>query len=214
MSETLALHPSDPKPSQSAAPATTQPYPAVLEQFDRAFDDFVGLMNDKCSPLAESMHEAAIDLYKQMDHHTKADQYHLGHHECDASDLALDLLKVQSHQEPLWTKLREDAHALRLQVDAAFEKLQDADKAVVEACAYEGPHAAWGGFATPEMEVIRHYHSKKLRHNMNEAKFRYNEVCGYPDGWLTRVDAIHKRVLDETQALIDKVTKKEHHHFL
>ena len=210
MTETLALHPNNPSTA-----ATTTTHPAVLDQFDQAFGAFMGFMNDDYSPLAESMHKAAIDLYKQLSHHGKADQYRVGTtHEMDATDLAQDLLQVQSHQEPLWQKLQEDAHRLRQQVDAMYQKLQEADKAVVDACAYEGPHASWGGFATPEMQVIRHSHSKKLRHNMHEAKLKYDEVCGYPDGWLTRVDAIHDRTLHEAEAVIDGTNKKEqgHHH--
>ena len=214
MTETLALHPNNP----SSNAATTTTHPAVLDQFDQAFGEFMGLMNDDYSPLAESMHQAAIDLYKQVSHHCKADEYRVGTHEMDATDLANDLLQVQSRQEPLWTKLQKDAQSLRQKVDAVYHKLQEADKVVVEACAYafEGPHASWGGSATPEMQVIRHYHSKKLRHNMDDAKLKYDEVCGYPDGWLTRVDAIHKRVLHETEAVIDNTARKElgHHLFL
>jgi hypothetical protein len=217
MSDALAMHPTPPATSQSTTTPQEAPRPAVLTKADTAFDEFMGLMNDDYAPLAKSMHEAAIKLYKQVSHHWSADKHYVGLHQWDAADVAQDLLKVQSHQEPLWKKLLQDAHELRNKIEASYQNLQDAEAAMLEACAYKGSHAAWGGFATPEMETIRHYHAHKFKYSMHDAKGKYEEACGFPDGWLTRIDAIHKRVLKETEALMETTAKKEkaqHHHFL
>jgi hypothetical protein len=211
MAETLAPHSNPTGDSTSAADPVSKHHPAVLDQAEKAFNEFMGLMNDEYSPLASSLHETGKKLYEQVSHHWSADKHHVGLHQWDAADVATDLLRLQSEQEPRWAKLQQESQELRDKVDAAYKKLQDAEAAVIAACAYKGSsHAPRGGFVTSEVDLIRHYHDKKLRHNMQEAKNKHDEVCGVPNGLLTRIDAIHKRVLSETEALIDRTAKKEH----
>lgn len=204
----LTLNPHAPGASPTA-PVDIGLKPVVLKEADQALDEFAKAMKDDFSPLASSMHDAAKKLYSQVSRHWTEDKRHLAMHEWDSSDLIKDLLVLQNKQEPLWEKLLTDAHELQTRVDRAFEKVQKADKAVVAACAYKGPRSSWGGFATPEMEVIRRYHAKKLSHNMHDLKIKYDDICGYPDGSLTRIKALHRRALEETQMLIDKTAKKE-----
>lgn len=214
MGETLALHPQTPAGTGTTGQARAeQPRPAVVADMEGALAEFKRVMTEYL-PMAFAMHEAAKKLYKEMGRHWSADKRHVASNEMHAAGLAQDLLGLQAKQEPLWATLEKDANALRERVDRAYKLVQDADAAVLRACAYKGTNAAWGGFTTPEMEAVRHFHSKKLRTDVHEAKVTYEEVCGFPDGLLTRIGTIQKRVLKETEALIESTAKKEHnkHH--
>ena len=119
--------------------------PAILDQADLGLSDFQQFL-EACWPLVESLHARAKE---QSTGFTKF------------RDSKIHLDEVNNHIGEL-TRLVLEAHLMRLRMAARRQPVVEMERNVKSAQGVSGPNAAWGGFPTPEMELVRQVYEKQL----------------------------------------------------
>ena len=119
--------------------------PVILDQADAELSDFQQFL-EACLPEAEHLQVRAME---QSTGFTKF------------RDSRIDLDEINNHVGEL-TRLVLEAHMMRLKVAARRQPIADLERKVQSARGYGGPNAAWGGFPTPEMELVRQVYEKQL----------------------------------------------------
>lgn len=191
-------------------PAHPSNRPVVLEDAARVLHNYKKLV-EKEYPNISSVYEGAKDLWEQVKLHWTKGKQQVLKGGWSADDFDADMLDLFKRQEVLWERLLDAAAELLVKVETSYEKVQLIETSVKHERG-EGVHVAWMGLPTKEQDLIRKEYHHKLRFSFKEAATEHDNLCGYPDGLLTRVRLLRERADRETSDLHVWLKKKEHHH--
>jgi hypothetical protein len=117
-----------------------------------------------------------------------------------------ELEKLRKKQQPVWDKLLKQAD----EIAAILEKpAADVNASAEKVKASIGPHPLQKYVGRPaptkqEAEVRHEYHWK-LHQEFEDAKAQYQEICGYPEGLLSRVKLFRINVVREDISITEYI---------
>jgi hypothetical protein len=183
--------------------------PVVLDDADRVLCDFKTLIEEEY-PNVSSVYEGAKNLWEQDKYHWTQGKKRVLKGDWNADDFDADMLDLFQRQEVIWDRLMGAGAELLIKIETSFEKVLRAEAAVKHERG-EGANIGWMALPTAEQELIRKTYYHNLRFNFKDAKVEHDNLCGYPDGLLTRMRLLHERADKETAELHDGLKQKEHH---